>query len=131
LTVNAGENAVVQIRSTVPITCREINGRRPDCVIKFEMLDFTAELASTTLKDFCKNQKRTKSSRLCGVKFDGWEWKKGQDLTIPTKADQRIRGDVPAVVRLRSIGIDSDMLWVNYELPDIKVITVIMHYIYL
>lgn len=131
LTVNAGETAFVQIHSTVPITCREINGRRPNCFIRFEMLDFSAELKSTNLHKFCQDQKLTKSSRLCGVKFDGWNWGKSQTLTIPTKADQQIRGDVAAIVKLRSIGIDSDMLWKNYELPDIKVIFVFIQYPYL
>ena len=131
LAVNAGETAFVQIHSTVPITCREIGGRRPNCVVRFEMLDFSAELRSTNLKKFCKDQKLTKSSRLCGVKFNGWQWGKNQNLTIPTKADQQIRGDFPAIVKLRSIGIDSDMLWNNYELPDIKVIFVLIQYSYL
>lgn len=85
------------------------------------MLDYKAETKSTSHDQFCKTNTRTQASRLCGVDFNARTWNTFQLLTIPTKSDQQIRNEYTAVVKLRSIGVNSDDLWKGYTLPDIKV----------
>ncbi|CAC5358649.1 unnamed protein product [Mytilus coruscus] len=121
LIVNAGETAYVQIRSTVPITCSNFNIRKLECYIRFEMLDYKSEIMSTSHAQFCQTQKRTQASRLCGVYFNARKWSTFQTLIIPTKSDQHIRDKYTAIVRLKSVGINSDDLWLGYILPDIRV----------
>ncbi|XP_071177456.1 von Willebrand factor D and EGF domain-containing protein-like [Mytilus edulis] len=121
LTVNAGETAYVQIRSTVPITCLDVKNRKLDCFIRFEMLDYKAETAITSHDQFCKTKTRTHASRLCGVDFNARTWSTFQLLTLPTKSEQQIRDEYTAIVKLRSIGVKSDDLWYGYTLPDIKI----------
>lgn len=114
--MNAGETAFVQIRSTVPITCSIYQGIKTDCHIRFQMLEYKAGHGQ-----ICKTNEPPKSTQLCGVYFDAWKWNTFQKLTVPTKSEQRIINEYPAIVKLKSGNISSDDLWNDYLLPDIAV----------
>ncbi|OPL21132.1 hypothetical protein AM593_07238, partial [Mytilus galloprovincialis] len=120
-TVKSGSEVTINIKSTVPVACANVQGRTL-CEIQIELFSLKDQFQSrpANCNESLSDEEIKMSKSTCRLVFDGTKWETYHSFKLQTLSDQALRSSYKCSAKLiAKSSIDS--LWQNYQLPEVYI----------